>query len=175
MGAVGSNAIARFLRNNRINCFHGHWLTESSIDLSEFAQCGTDCLSPAGANSLPYVNLRYRFLRNKLFLGEGTYLTKPTKIITMFREPIDYLISQYLRAFTRGLDDLIKKKYGTLNLESAVMYFLECVDIYSEAYIGKVNINDESYKEVWGNIEFKDAYTTEFLWHCRLPLIWFVV
>ena len=119
MGRVGSKAIVRLLHNNGVKCWHSHSLSEQSSGPVYSAD---------------------RFLRYRLFLDEEeTRLTKPTRIITVFREPIGHIISQYFKALNQRqekhnftvLTTFIEKKHGILNLEFAKRYLLRVVDPFT--------------------------------------------
>lgn len=183
MAGVGSLSLRKYLTNNGLNPFNLHALSETGMPMIPSTMRASRSLSKT--NSLKRQQLTHEFLRSRLFVESGERLTKPTKIITVFREPIDYLISHYFKAlhvrqqpgFTgldfTGLTALIEREHGALNVETLTRYFLECVDIYIETYVGKASVDNDNLQELWGSTNNKDTYIKEFLMRSRLPLIWF--
>ena len=168
-GKTASRAVAQSLQNQGFNIIHKHYL--SNVTFAQREYTFNDCyFRPTRCEKIYSSNSSSKYLRNRLFLEDKKKL-KGLKIITTFREPIDNLISAFFGNLTNKFSFAVQDNYKVLNSDSIKSYFLQCIDIYLEVFVGKEYMADENYKELWSN--HKDFFVRQFLLLSRWPLIWF--
>jgi len=169
MGKVGSKAVAISLEDQGFNVIYLHYLNDKSFGQREHT-FHDSLYQPSRIARIYSTNAAGKYLRNRLFLDGGNSL-QGLKIISGFREPVDYLVSTYFDGFSNYFSSAIKQKNGVINFDTIREHFLERIEIYLELFSGKEYTEDENYSELWHNHKSFDV--RQFLLISRWPLIWF--
>ena len=107
--------------------------------------------------------LYYYLLRNEID-------NSPFSIITMTREPVSFLVSNYFHHIDKFVP-VIKNQYGAVTLDTIKCHFRKCLEIYLDLNFHSCGNACGSFEDKPDNARF--AEDDFFLFLARFPLLWF--